>query len=176
MFDKADDNEIKNNILAIGGNELEIWKRTVIADDQLFEQIFHFIFSDDPKIAWRSCWIIDSASEDYPDLLTDKIPAIISGLLTTKNSSLKRHFTRILCRYKIPDEYLGEVVDRSFLLLSTNEPAAVRVFAMQLLFNIAQDFPDLKVELICYLDNLLEEGASAGFINRATKLLRKLRS
>jgi len=176
ICDNSDLRNIKLKILSIGVGELDIWKRMVRTDEQLFEQIFQLILSHDKRLAWRSCWIIDTASEEFPELLADKIPEIISGLTSTKNSSLKRHFTRILCRYKIPEEYLGVVVNRSFELLSPTEPAAVRVFAMQLLFNIAQDLPDLKRELICVLEDLVEEGGSAGFINRSGKLLRKLRS
>jgi hypothetical protein len=170
------DNDIRQRILTIGGSELEIWKKSAIADDKLFNQLFQLIFSGDKRLAWRSCWIIDIASEEVPDLLTDRLPEIIEGLLTIKNGSLKRHLTRILCRYKIPEEYLGRIVNQSFELLSPSEPPAVRVFAMQLLFNISQQHPDLKGELISVIEGLLEQVCSAGFINRAGKLLQHLRS
>jgi len=176
IYDNSDNENIKQSILTIGSGELEIWKRMVIADNCLFEQLYQFIFLQERRLAWRSCWIIDTASEEFPDLLIDKIPELITSLLTTNNSSLKRHFTRMLCRYKIPEEYLGAVVNRSFELLSPAEPPAVRVFAMQLLFNVTQDLPDLKRELICVIEALVEEGGSVGFINRSGKLLRKLRS
>jgi len=176
IYDNSDNENIKQSILTIGSGELEIWKRMVIADNCLFEQLYQFIFLQERRLAWRSCWIIDTASEEFPDLLIDKIPELITSLLTTNNSSLKRHFTRILCRYKIPEEYLGAVVNRSFELLSPAEPPAVRVFAMQLLFNVTKDLPDLKGELICVIEALVEEGGSVGFINRSGKLLRKLRS
>jgi len=170
-----DNIEIKQILLTIGVGELEIWKRSVIADESLFNQLFQIIFSGDHRMAWRACWIIDNAAEEFPELLADKLPDLISGLLSTKDSSLKRHFARILCRYQIPEEYLGAVVNRSFELLAPSEPKAVRVFAIQLLFNIAQHLPDLKGELISVIECLMEEGGSAGFINRSGKLLRKLR-
>lgn len=176
MSDNIDSKYVIQNIFATGVNELEIWKRAVNADARLFNLLFQFIFSDDQRLAWRSCWIIDTASEDFPDLLADKLPKIIVALLSTKNSSLKRHFTRILCRYQIPEEYLGAIVNQSFELLSPAEPIAVRVNAMQLLFNITQQLPDLKGELILVIESLREEGESVGFINRSEKLLRKLRS
>lgn len=176
MYDNIEIQNIRQNILAIGGGELEIWKKSAIADKRLFSQIFLFIFSENPKLAWRSCWIIDNAAEEFPDLLSEKLPEIIAGLLSTKNGSLKRHFTRILCRYQIPEEYLGEIVNRSFELLAPSEPIAVRANAMQLLFNITQHQPDLKGELISVIESLMEEGGSAGFINRSGKLLRQLLS
>lgn len=176
MYDNVDIKDLRQKILAIGGGELEIWKRSVIADESLFNQIFKLIFSGDPRLAWRSCWIIDNAAEEHPELLDDKLPDIIAGFSSTKSGSLKRHFTRILCRYQIPEEYMGVIVNRSFELLSPSEPVAVRVYAMQLLFNIILHQPDLKGEFISVIESLLEEGGSAGFINRAHKLLRQLRS
>ncbi|HZK96663.1 MAG TPA: hypothetical protein VFC67_20860 [Prolixibacteraceae bacterium] len=176
MCDNADNINIKQNLRNFGGGGLEVWKKMVIADERLFNQLFQLIFSEDKRLAWRSCWIVDAASEEVPELIADKIPAIITGLTSTKNSALKRHFTRILCRYKISEEYLGVVVNKCFELLVPSELAAVRVFAMQLLYNISHDLPDLKVELICMLEGLMEEGASAGFLNRSGKLLRQLRS
>jgi len=175
MPDNFDIQNIKQNILAIGSGELEIWKRAVAADEKLFGQLFQLIFSGDKRVSWRSCWIIDTASEDAPDLLADKLPEIIDGFLSTSNGSLKRHFTRILCRYQIPQEYLGAIINRSFELLVPSEPTSVRVFAMQLLFNISLQVPDLKGELISVIENLTDEGGSAGFINRSGKLLGQLR-
>lgn len=176
MCDNEDIENIKSKTLSFGVKELGIWKKSVKADERLFNQLFQFIFSDNQRLAWHCCWIIDSASEEFPDLLVGRLSEIITGLSSTKNGSLKRHFTRILCRYQIPEEYLGAIVNRSFELLAPSEPIAVRANALQLLFNIAQHLPDLKGELISVIECLMEEGGSAGFINRSGKLLRQLRS
>ena len=160
----------------MGVGTLEFWKRAILIDKILFNQLFSFIFSDNPKLAWRSCWIIDTASEEDPELMIDKIPEIISALSSTTNSSLKRHFTRILSRYQIPEIFQGTVIDQCFKLLGPTEPAAVRVNAMQVLFNLAKGLPDLKGELSSVLESLIDEGGSAGFINRAVKLIKQLRS
>ena len=176
ITDKIDDDELLKDIFETGVNELKFWKGALKTDNKLSDRIFQFIFSDDHRLAWRSCWIIDTASEDFPELLTGKLPGIITALLTTNDTSLKRHFTRILCRCEIPEDFQGLVVARCFELMTPVEPAAVRVNSMQLLFNIAQQFPDLQGELIIVIENLLEEGGSAGFMNRSEKLLRKLRT
>jgi len=158
----------------MGLGELDLWKKGVMADPALFEQLFQNIFSADHRLAWRSCWIIDTASEDYPELLSDQLSPIITALLSTRDGSLKRHFTRILCRYEVPEASLGLIIDRCFELLLPAEPPAVRVNAMQLLFNISQKNPDLKGELKLVIETVMEEGGSAGFINRCKKLLQKL--
>jgi len=174
MSVNRDDEALRLEIFAIGIQELEFWKRAVKADNMLFEQLFYLIFSVDHRLAWRCCWIIDSASEDFPELLTDKLTEIIAALLTTSDGSLKRHFTRILCRYSIPENSLAGLVNRCFELLAPSEPVSVRVYAMQLLFNITLQLPDLRGELISVIENLRELGGSAGFMNRSEKLLRKL--
>ena len=165
---------LKQHLLTFGAGELELLKRAVCNDRKLFNQLYIWIFCDNRRLAWRACWIIDTASEKQPDLLRDKIPEIISRLSLTTDSSLKRHFTRILCRYDIPEIYQVVVIDRCFELLIPAEPAAVRVNAMQLLFNLSQHYPDLKGELRSVLEGLIDEGGSAGFINRALKLAKQL--
>ena len=166
--------KLKQHLLSFGAGELELLKMAVCKDRDLFNQLYIWIFSDNRRLAWRACWIIDTASEKQPDLLSDKIPEIISGLSSTIDSSLKRHFTRILCRYDIPEIYQVVVIDRCFELLVPSEPAAVRVNSMQLLFNLSQHLPDLKFELKSVLESLIDEGGSVGFINRALKLAKQL--
>lgn len=176
MPKKRDELTVRQEIFKIGVNELGLWKKAVITDKSLFNQLFGFINSVDHRLAWRSCWIIDNASEDCPELLEDRVAEIIEALISTKDGSLKRHFTRILCRYTIPEDYLAVLVNKCFELLLPSEPASVRVFAMQILFNISLQLPDIKGELISVIESLRDEGGSAGFINRSEKLLRKMRS
>jgi hypothetical protein len=166
--------ELRTKILQIGGGELELWKLSVLSDKKVFTQIYSLISSDEPKIAWRSCWIIDNATENNPGMLVPLIRDIVAHLNITKNGSLKRHFTRMLSRLKIPDEFLVQVVNRCFELLSPLEAVAVRANAMQVLFNISLREPDLKQELSSVLESLIEEGGTAGFLNRAQKLLKQL--
>jgi hypothetical protein len=166
---------LKERLLHMGEGELEIWKVSVLSDEKVFKQIYSLINFADPKVAWRSGWIIDNATENYPELLTPLIPDIVSKLTLTRNSSLKRIFTRMLARCEISEEFLVQVINRCFDLLSHDEPVAVRVNAMQVLFNVSQREPGLKHELATVLESLLEEGGSPGFINRAEKLLHQLR-
>lgn len=166
--------DLKQLILSFGAGEMELLKRHIGTDKRLFDQLFSWIFSENHRLAWRCCWIIDTTSEQQPELLIDKISDVISGLSLTTDSSLKRHFTRILCRYQIPEIHQVVVINRCFELLAPTEPAAVRVNAMQLLFNLSQQLSDLKGELRSVIEGLIDEGGSAGFINRAVKLWNQL--
>jgi len=175
MPGNRDENDLRQEIFTLRINEIGLWKRAVIADQVLFNQLYGYIYSDDHRLAWRSCWIIDNASADCPELLSDKLPQVIEALVSTRDRSLKRHFTRILTRYTLPKEYLVVLVNKCFDLLLPSEPAAVRVFAMQILYNISLQLPDIKGELVSVIENMREVEGSAGFLNRSGKLLRKLR-
>ncbi len=172
--DKSDDDIFRQHIFSFGAKGQASWISAVKTDKVLFDKLFQLIFSEDKRLAWRSCWIIDTTSEKFPEILEDKIQTIISSLLITKDGSLKRHFTRILSRYEIPEEYLGAIINRCFELLGPSEAPAIRVNSMQVLFNLAEQIPDLRGELSSVIENLMEEGGSAGFMNRSAKILRLL--
>jgi hypothetical protein len=174
--DRFDNELLIERILQIGAGELNLWKISVQSDETVFKQVYSLIASNNPKLAWRAGWIIDNAAENSPELLAPFIPDVVAQLLQTKNGSLKRIFTRMLGRYEIPIELLAQVVDCCFKLLSPAEPTAVRVNAMQVLYNVSQSEEGLKQELAAVLESVLDEGGSAGFINRTEKLIRKLRT
>jgi hypothetical protein len=54
------------------------------------------------------------------------------------------------------------------------EPIAIRVHAMQTLFNIAGKEPDFAGELTELIEHELEFHGSAGLVSRGRKLLKKL--
>jgi hypothetical protein len=166
--------DIKEKLSHIGGGEIEFWKYTVLTDPAIFDEVLNLIFGENNQIAWRAAWVIDNATEKYPELLIPHISPIIDHLLQTKNSSLQRIFTRILIRHKIPDHLTGAVFDRCFELLSPVHPIAVRANAMQVLYNITEHWPDLKPELAMVISGMLEESEDAGIISKARNLLKKL--
>jgi len=154
-------------------DESEILVRSMAEDADLFDRtVNHAFHFEIPKI-WRMWWYIDRASENRPDIIEPYIKRIARSLPLLPDSSIRRHFTRILTRHNIPEECLGTVVDKCFEWLLSNEPPAVKVNSLQLLYNITLIEPDLKGELIAAIESQYEEG-SKGFKNRAEKTLAAL--
>jgi hypothetical protein len=172
--DEIDPDQILERLMHIGAGDLDLWKYTVLTDEKAFGKVYEMMFSKDAKVAWRSAWIIDCSSEDYPELLEPHLTEIISHFFGTNNSSLLRIYTRMLSRYRLPEEFLGKIIDRCYSLISPLHPVAVRVNAMQVLYNIAVQEPDLKPELLIAIDGIIEEGGTAGLMNKAEKLYKKL--
>ena len=89
----------------------------------------------------------------------------------------KRHFLRMLTSHEISEEHSGFMVEYCLKAFqSAKEPVAVKVHAMQILFNIAQKEPDLKEEIALVIEHEMEYHATAGILSRGKKLLSKLRS
>jgi hypothetical protein len=167
-------NQVRERLKRIGGGEIEFWKYTVLTEPEIFQEVLCLIFKDEEQIAWRAAWIIDNATEKYPELLIPHIPAVIELFLRTKNSSLLRIFTRILYRHEIPENSTGAICDRCYELLSPVYPVAVRANSMQLIYKITECWPDMKPELAMVLSVILEDAEDAGIISKARNLLKKL--
>ncbi|MDX9883165.1 MAG: hypothetical protein RBS73_13965 [Prolixibacteraceae bacterium] len=125
--------------------------------------------------SWRASWMISKVHEKYPGKLARYIPDVIDFLQTTNDSSKKREFLKLVSCYPLPKEKATLMLDyciRHFT--SAVEPVAVRVHAMQILFNISEDEPELKHELIELIKHEMECHSSAGIRSRGKKLLQKL--
>jgi hypothetical protein len=126
---------------------------------------------------WRAMYLVDQIHDQYPELVLPYFPKMTKFLLSTKNSSKKRHLLKLISSHDVPEKDL--VVLLEFCIQEfTNaaEPVAVRVHAMQILYNIALKEPDFAGELIDLIENEIEYHGSAGIANRGWKLVNKLRS
>lgn len=159
-----------------GKREILLWKEMVLHDELLFAKVYKLIYSDNPRIAWHAAWIIDHVSEVEPDKLKPFIPELIDELYNLKSSSLKRHFTRMILRYEVPENRMGRLVDLLYNFLSTSEAIAVRANSLEILHKLAILEPNLRDELIRVTDAMLEDECTAGILSKGRKILRSLQS
>ena len=139
------------------------------------ETLMNLALSDGPNTTWRAAWIADKVHEVHPDLIVPYLPSMISFALKTADSGKKRHLLKLISLHDIPDDHIAILMNHCGEVFSNAaEPVAVRVHAMQILFNIAQKEPDFKGELIDWIEHELEYHGSAGLSSRSRKLLKKL--
>lgn len=134
------------------------------------------IGENDEDSTWRAFWIADKIHELNPDLIIPFLPEMTMLALKTDDQAKKRHLLKLISLNKIPEEKMGELLN--FCLdqfTDASEPVAVRVHAMQVLFNIAQELPEFAGELIDIIEHEIEFHGSAGIASRGRKLLQKLR-
>lgn len=167
----------KEDILAL----MESWDNVEILINEISNNPIYYDFlmdvalNSNEKNSWRAAWVIDKIHETHPQLILPYKEKIIQKLKAVSNLSKKRHFLKQISLLDIPDEHFGFLADYCLNTLSSAEPPAVRVHAMQILYNISEKENDLKPELIHVIEQEIEYRSTAGITSRGAKLLKKLR-
>ena len=142
---------------------------------ELFSLLMEVALYNSEQKTWRAAYVADKIHDDYPELLLPYIDKMVEQLPKEKNLSKKRHFLKLLSMNEIPEKHFGFLVDFCFETMASEEPPAVRVHAMQILFNISEKEPDLKPEVLAQIEHEIEFHSTAGIISRGSKLAGKLR-
>lgn len=149
-----------------------------IADyPECLDIIMEKVFDDSQPENWRAAWMVDKIQERHPDLVAPYIPAMTTFVFQTQNSGKKRHLLKLIGLYDIQEENMAPLLNYCVeVFTNAAEPVAIRVHAMQILFNIAQKEPDFAGELTEMIEHEIEYHGSAGIASRGKKLLKKLYS
>ncbi len=133
------------------------------------------LYSKHPN-SWRAAYLVDKIHEADQDLILPYINKIIEQLKLENHNGKKRHFLKQISLNKIPEIHQGFLLDYSLnSFTSAKEAIAVRVNAMQILFNISEKEPELKPEILAVIEHEMEYHSTAGILSRGKKLAKKLR-
>lgn len=133
------------------------------------------LYNKEPK-SWRAAYIVDKIDENHPKLISPYVTKIIQQIKIEEHSGKKRHFLRQISLNPIPEIHFGFLFDYCLnAVTSAKEPPAVRVHAMQILFNISEKEPDLKPEILSVIEHEMEYHSTAAILSRGSKLAKKLR-
>jgi len=138
-------------------------------------ELISIMKQQDPLLSPRAAWAVDTCFEQFPELFFAVQNVIYENMPHYIHAGTKRQFFRMLTRYEVPAQYIGQVFDFCLTCAeSPKEPVAVRIHAMQVMYNISEKEPGLKHELKCIFEACYEEGSSPGLINRSGKLIKKI--
>jgi hypothetical protein len=164
--------------LIMAGNNrfnIDVTRVHIGVSQELFDDLVEIMLSAGSPISQRAAWTMTAVIDYYPWLLNSKINLLINSMQDFKHPALTRCLLRVLSQVNIPYEKFGVLFDQCYnYLIDSKQPAAVRVFALQVLYNITEKEPELKHELVLIIENIID-GSSEGLKNRAGKLLHKLR-
>lgn len=140
-----------------------------------FAELIHLMLKDEYRVAQRAAWAVTHCLDKYPQLIGPHLAPMVYNLRNTKqHQAIRRNTLRALQQVNIPEDLWGEVADISFqLLVDPNEPAAVRVFAMTVIWNICQHVPELAQELKLIIEDQWDH-ATAGFRSRGKRILKEM--
>lgn len=128
------------------------------------------------RVTQRASWPVSYCIEKNPDLIKPHFNALLKKLAQPGiHDAVKRNIIRTLQFVRIPKAFQGRTVNICMTYFQDGkEPVAIRVFAMTVLTNIAEENPELKNEIIPLIEDMMPHG-SAGFISRGSKILKKLK-
>ena len=145
------------------------------ADPEILDELMICFFQDDKKVCQRASWPVGILGQKNPELIIPLLPKMIRALDNPRHDAVIRNTIRIIQDVDVPEELEGEVYDKCFnYLISPRYPTAIKAFSATVLYNIASKIPELKEELIIAIEDQLPY-TTVGFINRAKKILKKLR-
>jgi len=156
------------------GAERDLFIRNVGNSEENFLKLLELALNEKDPLAWRATWVLDGCDEQHPGLASKKISRIIRRLPDLESMGSLRSLLRLLCRHEIPEEDQGLLIDLCFgYLVSELYPLAVKVHAMQIVYNHVLLYPELKQELITVIEDQTENN-SVGFMSRGRRILKQL--
>lgn len=147
-----------------------------IGDNQKsFDQLMKLFLANEYRVTQRAAWVVGELARIYPALIVPYYKGLILNLRKPGlHDAVKRNTLKILQDLEIPERLWGEAADISFnFLLSKEEPIAIKVFSMTVLFNISKHVPEFRDELAIIIEDQMPYG-SAGFKSRGKKTLKAL--
>jgi len=154
---------------------IEIVAASILNDPAQFTTLIQLALNDTRQKSWRAAYLVDKIHDENPELLQPYIPMLIGQLRTEKNASKRRHWLKLISMNALPEEHIGFLFDYCIeIFTSGSEAVAVRVHAMQILYNISELEPDLKPEVLQLIEQEMEFHPTAGIRSRGKKLATKL--
>lgn len=139
-----------------------------------FQTLLELTLYEKDPLAWRAAWILDGSDEQHKGLAESSLSDIIQRLPELESKGALRSLLRLLCRYDIPEDDQGLLVDLCFsYMVSELYPVAVKVHAMQIIYNHTLIYPELKDELITVIEDQVENN-TVGFKSRGRRIIRQL--
>ncbi len=144
---------------------------------EIFAYLVQLMLLNTEPESRKAAWVVDTMTEEHPEMLHEDILGQLIGLLPVAcHTALHRHILRMLDRSLIPQAQAGDLLTLCFdYLTSPDEPVAVKVHAMNILYKLSQSEPGLLFELTGILE-LRMDMEPPGFRNRATKILQSVYS
>lgn len=144
-----------------------------------FHELMDCFFAEtkDYRVPQRAAYTLSLSFDQHSDLILPYREKLIQHLESPDlKSSLKRNILRVFQFTEIKEEWMGGLYENCFgFLADPKEEIAIRAFAMVVLYNISNNFPELKPELKTMIESVLEEPQiSPGVRSKGNHILSKL--
>lgn len=170
--------DLKEEILKSGDKTHVMNVVNLIGNDETqFAVLMDMFFDKEYATRMRISWILMHVADAHPELVPPYFEKMILNLRTPKLiDAIKRNTLRVIAELdpQLPEELTGHALDICFdFLISTKEAVATKVHAMQVIYNLCKNEPELLNELKMVIEDQMDY-SSAGFKSRGKKLLKAI--
>lgn len=167
--------ELATRLAVRGGKDDVLAIVAEIGDDPQGAADLYAVFVEgDDRTRFMASWTLDHLVSQQPQLIEPHLDDIAERLPLYTTDTEKRLMMKILSVSPLPMRHLGLMMEYAYdWLVNPQVAVAIRVHAMELLYRISNEEPELKRELILAIQAHLHDG-TAGFKSRGKKTLKKL--
>lgn len=141
-----------------------------------FTELIDLVLEGDKVISQYAAWLISHCMQQNPHLILPHLEALIHNLdKPNLNDSVIRSTVKALAVIgDIPEELQGLALQRCFdYLLNPKIVVSIQVHAMQTVFNISKNEPDLLEELKMVIAERMPHG-TAGYKARGRRIIKDI--
>ena len=144
-------------------------------DKERFNALIELFFAGEYRITQRAAWPLSYCVRQHPELITPYYRRLLDNLERKDiHVAVVRNTVRLLQDVSIPKRWHGRVMNICFEFIGGMEtPIAVKAFALTILSNLSQEYPEIKAELKLVIDDQWEH-STAAFRSRAKKALKQM--
>ena len=141
-----------------------------------FAELITCILKGDDSVSKYGSWLLSHCIQQNPQLVQPHLGALISNLeRPALNDSVVRSTVKALAEVDIPADLQGHALQHCFdYLLDPKVAVAIHVHAMQTIFNISKNEPDLLRELQMVIEENMPHGTAA-YKARGRRILEKIK-
>lgn len=152
----------------------EEYGKVIGSSPETYAELVQLSFSRELPVCWRAAWMVDHLAELHPHLPLPYIDRFWQFMPEDHPHGVTRSILRMLSRYEIPEEYQGIATDLCLdWLVKESIPVAIKAFSMEIIHNIAKEYPELKEEFIAVMEDQIPYN-SAGFKARAHHIIKAM--
>jgi hypothetical protein len=138
-----------------------------------FDELFDLFLNSEYRINQRAAWPLSYCVIAHPQFIGTHFSKLLKNLHKPGiHDSVKRNTIRLLQHIEIPKKFHGQIMDICFRYLSSSdEPVAIKAFALTILHNFSKQYPEIKNEIKLIIEERWAH-ETAAFHSRAKKFLK----
>jgi hypothetical protein len=142
-------------------------------DKERFKALIGLFFRGEYRITQRAAWPLSYCVRRHPELIAPYYRKLLDNLGRKDiHVAVIRNTVRLLQDVSIPTRWHGRVMSICFDFVADPEtPIAVKAFALTILSNLSQEYPEIRGELKLIIEEQWEQ-ATPAFRSRARKILK----